>query len=178
MSTLDKVSQDIQDALLSMISDQFLYKLGTLARELIRKRTASGYGVDSDDKTGNATKVKLAPLSDDYISFRQRLNKAKSRKGKAAKKIQLGEFFSARRSNATLTGQMLGSFGHKIINAGINLYILDTRRNDGKLTNRQVAEYYSEDREFFALTEDEVRVLQREIEKELREKILRLSRRA
>lgn len=96
---------------------------------------------------------------------------------------QLGEFGRPEKSNATLSGQMLNAMTIDAGEDGFRLFIADTPRKKvhpkmktPKLTNKEVAEYYSAKRPFMALTEGEVRILKQECENIIREKIKELIR--
>jgi hypothetical protein len=91
-------------------------------------------------------------------------------------KPKLGPFGRAAKSNLTLTGQMLESMQIRNGLDGFEVYIPKTSRTTpegkrDKLTNKKVAEYVSEDRPFMALTSGELRILRRECEEIIKEKI-------
>lgn len=96
---------------------------------------------------------------------------------------QLGEFGRPEKSNATLSGQMLNALVMDAGEDGFRLFIADTPRKKvhpkmkpSRLTNKEVAEYYSKKRPFMALTEGEVRILKQECETIIAEKIKELIR--
>ncbi len=162
------------DELLKILGKEFLTKIAILAKNIIYSRTKAGYGIDGGEKS------KLEGLSPKYIDFRKKVFSSPWKPGSFADRIQKvgkGEFFSPTKSNATLTGQMLGSIAYEIRPDGVRLYIPNTVRKEGGKTNYQVLEFYSEQRPFFDLTQDERRILEREIENELRKIALRINRR-
>lgn len=162
------------DEFLTLLGREFLTRLAILSKNLIYKRAKSGYG------TSGETKEKLKELSPKYIEFRKKVFTSRWKAGSYADRLQrvgAGEFFSPPKSNATLTGQMLGSISFQVNDTGVRIFIPETVRKEGGKTNAQVLEFYSEVRPFFNLTRDERRILEREIENELRKIALRFNRR-
>jgi hypothetical protein len=70
-----------------------------------------------------------------------------------------GEFGSPRRSNLTLTGQMLNAIKYSSDGKGFKLYIDNNSREKDNNTNAQIASYVRKKRPFFALTGGEQRIL-------------------
>ena len=156
---LEKLKKDLRDAI-TLNSAVFKLTIGKLARDLIYKRTKSGFGVDSISNT-SANKRRLAPLSSSYVKQR-------------GKRQSFGEFGSVRKSNLTLTGQMLDAISYEAKARGVRVYIDTSTREDGKHTNAEVAEFVQDaGRPFFILTQDELTVVVRAIERELRKKTRR-----
>lgn len=169
---LDKIVAALQKAIETIISRQFRMQLGTIAREIIYRRTKSGYGVASDEGAVSQQR-RLLPLSKSYTDFRKGEVAFFTRNGKVIPytpkiKPKLGRFGSPSRSNLTFTGDMLESLQVELTAQGFVIAVPDTKRQDGK-TNAQVARYASQARPFLALTEQEVFILEREIENKLRE---------
>jgi hypothetical protein len=181
--TFESFSKQLQK-LASKVNDRKINsQLARKCREILYRRVKNGYGVDSDRRDPESTRqVKLKPLSPSYIAYRegkvsffrtkdgrvvpvdlQKYSK-KNKLGKGAFAPKLGAFGRPRKSNATLTGDMLENIILKSTEDGFQLIISNDRREDG-LTNRKVAEYYSKDRPFFALTAGEIRILTRELER-------------
>lgn len=134
--------------------------LAALALDSIYKRVKSGYGV-SDDKADAPTKQSFASMksfSPKYLRFRKL-------------HPPTGEFASPGKQNLTYTGQMLRAMNAKVFDSGFSLYIDNTSRRGSDLTNYQVAAYASKKRPFFALTDKETDVLQREYNKLIRQLI-------
>lgn len=78
----------------------------------------------------------------------------------------LGPYGRPKKSNATFTGEMMEEIYMQATAEGFRLYVKNSKRKDESgLTNKQVMEYYSKDRPFFALTAGELRILSRELEK-------------
>jgi hypothetical protein len=95
----------------------------------------------------------------------------------------LGEFGRPATSNATLSGQMLNAMAIDAGPDGFRVYIADTPRRKvhpkqkaPTISNKEVAEHYGEKRPFMALTNGEVRILVRECELIIAEKIKQLIR--
>jgi hypothetical protein len=153
--------------------------LARQATDIMYKRVKSGYGVDND-KSDNPQKQKLLELSNSYKQVREgrirffikngRVIPWRPGKGEKFKSPVTGEFGSARRSNLTLTGQMLNAITYRTTREGFKLYIDNTIRSGDNKTNAQVAGYVRERRPFFALTGGE----QRTILKQFTDSILRL----
>lgn len=162
-------------------------RLARKCREIIYRRVKAGYGVNRDNLPAESTnQVKLKPLSKSYIAYREGKVqffrgkdghiypvdlKGYARKNIGGKKAyqafapQLGPFGSPRKSNATFSGEMMESIFMRSTDEGFQLLIATrTRKDNPRLTNKRVSEYYSKDRPFFALTAGEVRILTRELE--------------
>lgn len=97
-----------------------------------------------------------------------------NRKGQLIKnkleKPKLGEFGSPKRSNLTLSGQMLNSMTFRFSSKEIYIFIPDSSRrktskyDKGDKTNKEIADYVSKDRPFMAITSGELRILEREVD--------------
>lgn len=92
-----KLKEKLDELLRTATSEKILKKLAQKAVDLIRKRTKLGYGVDEH----NASKSKLKPLSEGYV-------KARKRKGTDSST-------TSKKSNLTLTGDMLKDLKYEII---------------------------------------------------------------
>lgn len=169
-------------------------RLARKCREIIYRRVKAGYGVNTDTSPAEYTKKKrLKPLSKSYVAFREgKVSFFTTKdgrvvpvdlKGYAKKNIggkksyssfapTLGEFGRPGKSNATFTGEMMKSLMLRSSEDGFEILIADNTRKDGSgLTNKKVSEYYSEDRPFFALTDGEIRILTRELERIIKQYI-------
>ena len=102
-----------------------LKRIGQKCIELIYNRTKLGYGV-SNDKGGNAKKVKLPGHSDSYIDYRETYDHL------------LHDTTTPTKSNLTFTGQLLDALKFKIAGDGITIYIEDSGRKKGKITNKKL----------------------------------------
>lgn len=133
-----------------------MQKIGEAAKDIIKKRTRLGYGVEA---TGEE-RVSLKPLSNDYKEYRKELGKTKKAKMKASQlkagesvklskkdkkrassesNIRLSDATSPTKSNLTLTGQMLDSLTARASEGSVSIKASGSR-NDGK-TNEDVAGY-------------------------------------
>lgn len=176
----------------NLFSNQFKFLLGKLIRDIIYKRTKAGQGVSDLGDGPGITKQRLAPLSKSYKE--QRAGKVAFFTDKVGRVIpyipkiapRLGEFGSANKSNLTYRGLMLKAIQFQATSQGIRVYIDNNRREGSDLTNAEVAEYVQQDgstrrggirpgRPFFNLTDDELTIVIREIEKELRKITRRFS---
>lgn len=133
--------------------------LATKSKDIIFKRVKAGFGVDNDFSP-SPRKMPLKKLSPEYIEKRRR--------------SQLGKFGSPRRSNATLSGQMLDSLTFKITREGFEIFpknngrrpiIVAGTRVRQRLSNQQVSFFYSIERPYLALTVEEQRIVTQEFDK-------------
>lgn len=86
---------------------------------------------------------------------------------------KLGDQGKATKSNATATGQMLSSMKHEMKPSGFTLLVQSTQRNGelngsaSKLTNKEVAKYYSIKRNIFDFSKPEIERIKRKIRQDL-----------
>lgn len=173
---IDSLKRSLEQKVKDIFSPAFRFKLGATARDLIYRRVKSGYGVSSVSAL-NPEKKRLAPLSSSYIERREGRAIYFTKNGKVLRipagskfrftRPKVGEFFGARRSNLTFTGQLLDAIAFEASARGIRLFIESSQRDDGR-TNDEVARLVQKDRPFFTLTRDELRVLTQLIEAETR----------
>lgn len=183
MITLDKL--DIQADIKKIISDQsFLKKIGLLIRDIIYRRVKNGYGVDNDSRE-LPRQVRLEPLSPYYKAWRAgKPYYYVNKKGERVKTYppihSAGEFYAHGRSNLTLSGQMLNAISYRVQNNVIKVYINDSNRrpvtkyDKSNKSNREIAEYVSIRRPFFAVTDSEQRILTKEISNQVKNRLLLL----
>jgi hypothetical protein len=148
--------------------------LTKLARDIIYKRTKSGFGVNQDD-TIPGTQKRLRELSEKYKKVRE--------------KVVLGKFGKAKRSNLTLSGQMLDALSSKAEKGGITVFVKNTlrrpiKKKQGKAikqqnTNAEIADFVSDQgRPFLNYTNQEIRQItfqwKRKVEKELNKTLSKL----
>jgi hypothetical protein len=165
-------------------------RLARKCKQIIYRRVKNGYGVNSDRLPAErTTETKLKPLSRSYVAFREgrvAFFRAKDghvypvdlkkygKKNKVSFKPTLGLFGRPNKSNATFSGEMMESINLRYSSEGFQLLIMNSKRGDDSgLTNLKVNQYYSADRPYFALTQGEVRILTRELEKIVKEIIER-----
>jgi hypothetical protein len=170
---VDVIRKNLEEKILQTQNAKFIELIAKLAKEILYRRVKSGYGVTDGDADAPAKK-KLDRLEKSTIAQR----KARY----AAKRGTFGSYFDPKKSNLTDTGQMLDAIEYSIMRGSFKLTIADTKRKNLKgyktkkskmLTNLEVAGHVTDNgRPFFALTEDEQRILERRIEVETR-KILR-----
>lgn len=111
-----------------------LENIAEFARDRIVAETRKG-----NDLTGNAG-AKQPPLSPGYVAYRRRVQKGKGKGwgGGPLPKPDL-QFFSPKRSNLTLTGELLNSIDYKVSVSSKSIIIEPTGvRSDGS-TNKEVA---------------------------------------
>jgi len=191
---LDKLQRELKRQI-DIFDSAFKQRLGKMARDLIYKRVKSGYGVD--ELSNRATRSRLKPLAQSYVEQRSGRAAYFTKNGKVLRvpasesfkprKPKLGAFGSPGRSNLTLTGQMLEAIRYESNARGIRVFIQNSARDDGH-TNAEIADLVQSGgsytnangnkvtippRPFFVLTQDELTVLVREIERELRKKTRR-----
>jgi hypothetical protein len=132
--SLKKLFKKIEDTLDETIKREQMISLGNFTANLIRKRTRLGYGVDRQF----GVKQKLKPLSPRYVSARKKFK-------------DLSNATTPKKSNLTLTGQMLdsvkiikaengsikiGPTGNRTDNSFSNLQIALFNQNKGRTFNR------------------------------------------
>ncbi len=180
---IKRFGRDVEAELDRVFSTTLLMRLGKMARDIIYRRVKSGYGV-SDDRSQSPSKKKLKPLSKSYMNYRSGVADFKAKVGRKNKRVrfttqkpELGAFGSPRKSNLTLTGQMLESIGFGVVGNIVRVYVENTQRAGESITNAELAKKVSDQgRPFFALTSDEQKILIREIEREIRSLSRRLSK--
>lgn len=173
---------------LSVFVNLELKKIAPLMIEDIYKRTKSRKGITGIGE--QAKEKELNELSDSYVAYRQKLyrgelgkqkapkqgffesnKKYKSRSSKERRSAALksfGDYFSPKRSNLTLTGQMLDSLNFRITKGRISIFVDDSPRDDGE-KNSDIAEYVTKQgRPFLGLTDKQQLKFFRQVETDLR----------
>lgn len=122
------------------------------AAERVRIRTRLGYGVQDGERGGKRERLK--PLKPDYRIFRKKSKKTNRKLTTPAK------------SNLTLTGQLLDAIRGRVRGKTIEVYFKENR-NDG-VKNTDIRKGQAEQgRDFFELTDKEVKGLRNQIKKDL-----------
>lgn len=157
------LQQDLKKLVESIVSREMLETIGARVVEIIQKRTRSGKGLDKDAQgVGGAGLTNLKPLSEMYREAR--------------KKMILGPFASANRSNLTMSGELLESIIYKIVGRDVVIEVENSDRGDG-LTNKQLAKYVTDQgRPFFGLSTTEGKILDNFIRRLIRERLRDLNR--
>ena len=151
---LNKVVKFLKSLQSDIFSRRGMSSVGELAKDVIFKRTKSGFGVNND-RIISPAKVRLRPLSASYIIQRR-------------KRGVRGAFGSAGTSNLTNTGNLLDSMVVSARVGSVTIEIPNTRRRDGKI-NKDIARFVAiNGRPFFALTRDEQTIVRRDIETRIR----------
>jgi hypothetical protein len=125
----------------------------------------------------------LAALSPAYIAYRKDGTVSfRTRDGREvlfkARRPPTGDKFLAKRSNLTFTGQMLDALTFISTDKGARIFIKNTRRDDGKNTNSEIADYVQKQgRPFLELSEKEVKIVQSSLARSIREEIRKIRRR-
>lgn len=134
-------------------------KLGLLAIDIIAERTRRGYGVA---RTGGR-KERLKSLSPPYVKYRKR----NARK--------LAATTSPGRSNLTFTGQLLRSLVVKVATNRRVTWGPNRRKRQviRGLTNEQVGEFVSGIRPFNNLSESEIALLVKRLDRNLQKRLKR-----
>lgn len=168
---IDQLKNKIKIALDRTISSREMLDLaGDLATERIYKMTKTGYSLASGQKE------KIAKLSDWYMTYRR----------KYQENAPTGEFFSPRRSNLTLSGQMLEALTYSIDRARrtVKVFVEASQRSpnpyplkgreEQNLNNAQVArEVARRGRPFIGLDLEGRRRIRNEIQSILRRTLRR-----
>lgn len=152
------VKRAFESASTEAFSPEFKTQIAQDALKKLVARVKTGYGVSGENPANfeSVEKVRLKPLSEKYVELR--------------KKVKLGDLGSPKRSNLTLTGQMLNDITYELIGDGFKLLFKGAPRSDSKLTNEQVAAYVSANgRPFFSLTKDEFAVIVGKVQRRYRE---------
>ena len=127
--------------------------------ERIRRRTRVGQGL-AETKRG-AKQQKLKGLSDKYKQ------KRKQNKTKLSSNTKPGK------SNLTLTGQLLDSISSRV-NGNTMIIEMKEGRNDGAKNSDIIKGQSKQGRDFFELSDKELRGLQNDIKKDLIKRIKRI----
>lgn len=134
------------------------FDLDPIAKEAantIKKRTRLGHGVKDGERGGAKKRLKdQKPLTDDYKKFRKKSKKLN-------KKVT-----SANKENLTLTGQLLDSIRGKQKGKTIEIDVVNNR-NDGKKNSDIISWQKDQGRDFFELTDKEVKRLRNQLKKDL-----------
>lgn len=120
---LDNIIKRLQRVVKETVDRKAMDRVGKFTTDIIVKRTRLGYGVTDF----NSGKQKLAPLKASTIERRKMFE-------------GLNSLTKPKKSNLTMTGNMLASMRHRVTGPGkIKIQPTGTR-SDGK-TNLQVAQY-------------------------------------
>jgi hypothetical protein len=153
--TFKRLSSNAIKYIENALNQTFMKSLSKSMAEQIVKRTRLGSGVDNSNK-----KTKLKKLAESTIDQRSRYAE------------NLSEFTTPKRSNLTATGQLLDSVKGSANKTKIQITISGKRNKElsgskSTLTNAQVANYVSDDRPFFGLTDTERKQFARTIKQQL-----------
>lgn len=154
MATMKDVQIALEEALLELLGVDRMRKIGEVAADRIKLRTRLGGSVADD----GGTKSKLKPLKNSTVKSRARKRKSGDLHGDT----------SPKKSNLTDTGQLLDSIKviEPVTKGAVKIGPKGSRREGG--TNELVAVYAeSMGRPFNHLSKVEIKVLQRELQKEL-----------
>lgn len=155
---LKAFTRRVRQAIQRTISEDELRMIGEEACRLIVARTRQGYGVAED----GGGRERLKPLSPTYIEFRERYSSDLS-----------GET-SPRKSNLTLSGQMLDSMQVVSVgNGGVTIGPKGSRSGPfgGDLTNDELARIVQRVRPFNHLSKQEQDQLLQLVRKRLLERL-------
>ncbi len=181
---INKAQRNLAELKREVVNKRVFHGLAKLARSIIWKRVKSGKGA-----SGGKTQ-RLAPLQQSTIDVRSGKGIMRTFKTSGGRRTvfipgvdgrpsSTGQFFSAKRSNLTFSGQMLDSITFRVKSPfGFTLFIPDSRRQPYKNndvmnkkappSNRDVAIFVqsgrssptrSEPRPFFELTKGETRII-------------------
>jgi hypothetical protein len=152
-----KFNRAMQAAIKEVESPATMVEIGQAAVDRIVKRTRLGKGVSESGADPQA----LKPLSPSYKLFRAGKIAFFTKGGRVipytpAKKPELSSLTSVGKSNATFTGQMLDAM--QVVRARVGAVVLGFRgvRRNSRLSNEDVAGFYSRVRPFFFLSKPEL----------------------
>jgi len=176
---LEKLSAALKQRFEGTFSAAFNLLLAKKAADIVYKRTKAGRGVSLTTLGNAAGPARLTPLSPSYIEARQgkaiyftrgdKVIRVPASKSFRIAKPTFGPFGSPGKSNLTYSGQMLQSISIQASARGFRVYVPNTKRSGSSLTNADVAKLVQDNgRPFFALTQDEIQILVREIQREVR----------
>ena len=171
------------EAFLKQVENQFqgrqrLAQIGKRAGEIIFRRVKNFEGVKTlaDNAPGLS---RLKDLSDSYRAYRQgkvrfikkdgRVIPITPKPGEQFPSPVTGSFSSGnqKRSNLTLTGQMLDALTFKVSGREVRVFVANTPRKDSDLTNAQVANFVQDDRPWLRLARKEWDIITQETRSEL-----------
>jgi hypothetical protein len=169
--------------------NKLLNELALYLKERVYSFTKRGKSLVTGDS--------LKPLSPGYVKWRRKLGSAKQKnpskrrfdgfhtqhrlaifkkKKKRGTNIQTGDFFSAARSNLTLTGQMLDALTTDVDTTigQFKVTVKDNNRKDGEKTNLEVAKEVAKNgRPFLGVDAKGIDVMRRKVIADLRRKLKR-----
>ena len=173
MNNVNKIFANIERKVKGLVKKVRLSDYGEMAIKRIQLRTRLGYGVLGGER--GAPKYKLPKLSQSYKDFRSGKVIFWTDKGGRVRsttnvpdsmKPKLPSTTKPSKSNLTLTGQLLESIKSRVSGNKIILYLKENR-NDGK-SNKDIVGWQSEQgRDFFELTDKEVKGLRNQLKKDL-----------
>lgn len=155
---------DLQKFIESIVTKQMKLEWAQLVADTIYKRTKSGKGLTQNKVSigGNSLK-KIEELSPAYTQYR-------------ARRI-LGPFASPKRSNLTLSGELLESIIAKMRGNDAIVEIEDVMHGSG-INMRELAGHVSDKgRPFFGLADNEAKTLENYVKRKIRDKIRTLIKR-
>lgn len=131
-------------------SSDLLNNIADFAETRVKQQTRIGKQLPAIDDQGGV--AKQPPLSSGYIEFRKRVKEG------ASKIKPDSQFFRVRKSNLTLTGQLLESVRGRAIKSKRQIVIEPIGKRDDGLTNKQVAsDLASRGRSFLGLDQTGIR---------------------
>ena len=150
-------SRDIQRAIDKAIDASTLNETGRYLANQIKIRTRQGRGVENSE---DRTTYRLKPLSSSYVAQRRRLRRLGL----------LSRSTSAARSNLTRTGEMLDSIDFTTNNREKSIYLDFSNR-----ASQQKAEYVSNDRPFFNLSQGDINEVTRRWNEKIANELVRVN---
>lgn len=145
--------------ILNRLNQKDMDGIASFIERMVRIRTRLGFGVRID--SGEKYKLSEKKFAESTIKTRERLKK----------KGELSNLTTPKKSNLTMTGQLLDSIKWKIDKLKITLFFDSNRRKDGRNTNNEIANYVSEKRPFFNLSKQEIEQVKREVIKVLKSRL-------
>lgn len=144
-------------------------KIGDQAATIIRRRTLLGFGVPDNGQP----RERLKPLSESYKQqrrgnlafFTDKLGRVRPIRN-PKRKPRLSNKTSPAKSNLTFTGEYLDSFMSFVKGLG-KVEVRPTGTRPDGLTNTEVAEFVSDERPHFNLSNNEIKQLENQLSRDL-----------
>jgi hypothetical protein len=155
---ISQIAAELKKYLQGLVTKEMKLEWAQYAVDIIYKRTKSGKGLTSNTVSfgGNSLR-QIEPLSPGYISYRSR-------------RI-LGPYASPKRSNLTLSGELLESIIARVQGDKAIVEIEDVQHGSG-IGMKELARAVSDKgRPFFGLADSEVKILEAFVKRTLRDKI-------
>ena len=129
IKNVKSVFNAIEKVFKDTLQSQAMYdNIATFTQDRVVTQTRLGNDLTTGDKAN-----KQPPLADGYVKYWKRVQEGKTKIAPDPR------FFSPKRSNLTLTGQLLNSIKATVVKSKRQVVIEPTGKRDDGLTNKEVA---------------------------------------